>query len=317
MKNIVIKYNHVCFYYLVTGGAGFIGKHLVKSLVEKDHIVTIFDNFSNASEGTISSLTDKSLKIIKGDITIPVEIKNALKNQDMVIHLAAKTSVSESVKNPDETFLVNVNGTRNVLDACKINKIQKLIVASSAAVYKECYIDDKLTEKSQTNPISPYGKSKLQMEKEIIKNVLENNINCIILRFFNIYGIGQTLDYAGVITKFIENIKVNKPLIIHGDGKQKRDFIYIDDVINAINLSMVKCDGKKGEIYNVATGKSISILELAKLLIKITDKEIDLKFTDSRNEDIRISRTSIEKICKELDFKPFTKLENGLLNLIN
>jgi UDP-glucose 4-epimerase len=302
---------------LVTGGAGFIGKHLVRSLLEKGHTITIFDDFSNSSEEAISALIDRGVKVIKGDITVPIEIKNAIKNKEIVIHLAAKTSVSESIKNPLETFQVNVNGTRNVLTACEKNKIQKLIVASSAAVYKECSMEDKLTEKSQTNPISPYGESKLLMEKEIEKNIVGNNINCVILRFFNIYGLGQTSDYAGVITKFIENIKAKKSLIIHGDGKQERDFIYIEDIINAINLSMKKCDGKKGEIYNVASGKSISVLDLAKLLIKISNEKIDLKFVDSRSGDIRISRASIEKISKELDFKILNKLENGLLNLIN
>ena len=302
---------------LVTGGAGFIGKHLVRSLLEKGHTITIFDDFSNSSEEAISALIDRGVKVIKGDITVPIEIKNAIKNKEIVIHLAAKTSVSESIKNPLETFQVNVNGTRNVLTACEKNKIQKLIVASSAAVYKECSMEDKLTEKSQTNPISPYGESKLLIEKEIEKNIVGNNINCVILRFFNIYGLGQTSDYAGVITKFIENIKAKKSLIIHGDGKQERDFIYIEDIINAINLSMKKCDGKKGEIYNVASGKSISVLDLAKLLIKISNEKIDLKFVDSRSGDIRISRASIEKISKELDFKILNKLENGLLNLIN
>ena len=174
---------------LVTGGAGFIGKHLVRSLLEKGHTITIFDDFSNSSEEAISALIDRGVKVIKGDITVPIEIKNAIKNKEIVIHLAAKTSVSESIKNPLETFQVNVNGTRNVLTACEKNKIQKLIVASSAAVYKECSMEDKLTEKSQTNPISPYGESKLLMEKESEKNIVGNNINCVILRFFNINGV--------------------------------------------------------------------------------------------------------------------------------
>ena len=140
---------------LVTGGAGFIGKYLVRSLLEKDYSVTIFDNISNSTKDSIDSLVDIGAKIIEGDITKFLDIVNAVKDQDIVIHLAAKISVSESIKNPAETFRVNVDGTRNILTACKKNRVKKLIVASSAAVYGEGSPNVKLTEKSKTNPISP------------------------------------------------------------------------------------------------------------------------------------------------------------------
>ena len=179
---------------LVTGGAGFIGKYLVKSLIENGDIVTIFDNFSNSSKKSISHLIDIGIQVIEGDITKYDEISNAVKDQEIVIHLAAKISVQESIRNPSETFQVNVDGAKNVLVACEKNMVKKLIVASSAAVYGESLPDIKLTEESKTNPISPYGKSKVKME-QIIKNfVSEHNLSCIVLRFFNIYGIGHQMN---------------------------------------------------------------------------------------------------------------------------
>ena len=170
---------------LVTGGAGFIGKHLVRYLLKKGNVVAIFDNFSNSEKSSISSLVDNHAKII-GDITKPEDITEAMKDYDIVIHLAAKISVEESIKNPSETFLINVEGTKNILLACKKNQVKKLIVASSAAVYGEGSPDIKWTEDSKINPTSPYGESKVIMEQEIKEFISKHNINCIILRLFNI-----------------------------------------------------------------------------------------------------------------------------------
>ena len=220
MKNLII----------VTGGAGFIGKHLVEFFITKGINITIFDNFSNSKKDSITYLKNQGVKIIEGDIRKMYDIDNAVKDHDVVIHLAAKISVEESIRNPSETFDTNVNGTKNVLTACEKNHIKKMIVSSSAAVYGESLPNIKLTEKSETHPISPYGESKIKMEHEIKKNVEKHNVNYIILRFFNIFGLGQSSEYAGVITKFIEKIETNKPLEILGDGMQTRDFISINDV---------------------------------------------------------------------------------------
>jgi len=147
---------------LVTGGAGFIGKYLVRSLLKKDDSVTIFDNFSNSTKDSVSSLVDIGAKIIEGDITKPLDILNTVKDQDIVIHLAAKISVSESINNPSETFRVNVDGTKNVLISCVKNHVKKLIVASSAAIYGEGSPDVKLTEESKTEPISPLWRKQIK-----------------------------------------------------------------------------------------------------------------------------------------------------------
>ena len=291
---------------LVTGGAGFIGKHLVKYLLKKNHSVTIFDNFSNSKKNSINILSQLGAKIIEGDIKKIDDIQNASMNQNVVIHLAAKISVSESIKNPMETFQNNVDGTKNVLIACEKNNVEKIILASSAAVYGEGIPKIKLTEKSKINPISPYGESKVKMELETKEFEINNSINCIILRFFNIYGIGQTPEYAGVITKFIERIKENKPLKIFGDGLQTRDFIAIDDIIDSIYNSILY--GKSGT-YNIASGKTTTIKQIAELMTSINGKKLDIEYTNEQKGDIRNSEADISLAKKEIRYFPKFKLD--------
>ena len=286
---------------LVTGGAGFIGKYLVKSLLEKGNSVTIFDNFSNSTKESISSLVEMGVKIIEGDITKPLEIINAVKDQEVVIHLAAKISVSESISNPLETYLVNINGTRNVLTACEKNNIKKLIVASSAAVYGEGTPNVKLIEESDTNPISPYGESKVKMEQEIRKFVSKHDVNCIILRFFNIYGVGQSDEYAGVITKFMERIVHDKPLEIFGDGFQVRDFVAIEDIISSIHNTI---SHNKSGTYNIASGKAITIKNLAEQMILSSEKKLKIHYTTAKKGDIKYSQADISLAKKEIGYSP-------------
>jgi len=291
---------------LVTGGAGFIGKYLVKYLLEKDYTVTIFDNFSNSKKESISNLIKLGAKIIEGDIKEINEIQNASINQNVVIHLAAKISVPESIKNPIETFQNNVNGTKNVLIASKRNNVKKIISASSAAVYGKSGPNVKLTEDIDMNPISPYGESKRKMELEIKEFETKNNVNCIILRFFNIYGIGQTPEYSGVITKFIERIRENKSLKIFGNGLQTRDFVAIDDVIHSIHNAILY--GKSGT-YNIASGEITTIKEIAELMISINGKKLDIEYTEEQKGDIRNSHADISLAKKEIKYFPKYKID--------
>ena len=291
---------------LVTGGAGFIGRHLVGSLLEKDYIVTIFDNFSNSTKESISSLVEMGAKIIEGDITKPLEIINAVKDQEVLIHLAAKISVSESISNPLETFRVNVNGTRNVLAACKENHVKKLIAASSAAVYGEGSPDAKLTEESETKPISPYGESKVMMEQEIREFESKHGISCVILRFFNIFGVGQSKEYAGVISKFVEKISQEKPLEIFGNGMQTRDFVSIEDVVKSIHNSILN---DKSGTYNIASGKAVTINELADQMIFLSEKKLEKLYIAVKKGDIRYSHADISKAKKEIWYSPKIELD--------
>ncbi|KFM22154.1 Vi polysaccharide biosynthesis protein VipB-TviC [Marine Group I thaumarchaeote SCGC AAA799-B03] len=286
---------------LVTGGAGFIGRHVVKSLLEKGHTVTIFDNFSNSLMEKILDLEENRGKIVKGDITNLFEIDNATKEIDIIIHLAAKISVNESVKNPSETFRVNVEGTRNVLKSCVKNSVKKIIVASSAAVYGESSPNTKITEESETNPISPYGESKLKMEQIVKEFALNHDINYVILRFFNIYGKGQSDAYAGVITKFMERIREDKPITIFGDGLQTRDFVAIKDVVDSIFNSM---SSVKNGIYNIASGEAITINELADKMITLSSEKLKIEHLPEKKGDIRHSQADISLAKKELRFFP-------------
>ena len=298
---------------IITGGAGFIGKHLVELLIKKENDITIFDNFSNSKEESVMYLKNLGAKIVKGDIRKIGQINNAMKGHDLVIHLAAKISVEESIKSPSETFQTNVEGTKNVLIACEKNQIKKIIASSSAAVYGESEADVKLTEKSKINPISPYGESKVMMENEIKKNTENNDVDYVILRFFNIYGKNQSPEYAGVITKFIKKIEMNQPLEIFGDGMQTRDFISVKDVVNSIYHSI---ENGKNQIYNIRSGEPITIKQLAKLMITLSKKELKINYNEGKKGDIRFSEADVSLAKKELHYLPKYTLES-IKNLIN
>jgi len=298
---------------LVTGGAGFIGKYLVKFLLEKENSVTIFDNFSNSSEKSINFLTEMGAKIVKGDITNIKDLENVIENYDTIIHLAAQISVLESIKNPDKTFQVNVEGTNNVLSICKKNFVKKIVIASSAAVYGESSQNNQLNEESQMEPISPYGESKMKMEQNIIKFANNNKIDYVILRFFNIYGIGQSPEYAGVITKFLKNIINEESLKIFGDGLQTRDFVAIHDVIQSIYNALI-CD--KNGVFNIASGEKITIKELAKQMITLSGKTLEIQFLAEKQGDIRHSQANIERSKNQIAYSPKWELKEGIKELL-
>jgi len=233
---------------------------------------------------------------------------------DTVIHLAAKIDVNESIKFPEVTNEVNVKGSLNLLKACVDNNIKNIIGISSAAVFG---IPKKLplTEDSETIPLSPYGSSKLTMENDFYDYSNSHDLNSIILRIFNVYGPGQTDAYAGVITKFINNISENKPLIIFGDGSFTRDFVSVQDVVSAINNSIDNIEGKKAEIYNIASGKHTSIKEIADLMLSVSGKNLEIKYEPEKKGDIPHSQTIIDKAKKELGFSPSVNLKDGLIKL--
>ena len=298
---------------LITGGMGFIGLHLVDYLLKKGNKIIVLDNFSNSNKNLIKKIQNKNLRIIEGDIRKIDDIVNSMENQEVVIHLAAKISVNESIENPNETFDVNVNGTKNVLKACKQNNIKKLIVASSAAVYGEGDKKIKVKEEKKKNPISPYGESKMKMEEEIEKNNSSNEMDYIILRFFNIYGIGQTSEYAGVITKFLEKIKKNQSLTITGDGTQIRDFVSISDVICSINDAI---GYNKSGIFNIASGNKITINELANLMIELSGKKLDIKNMADKQGEIKYSQANILLAKQKLGYVSKINLKEGIKKLL-
>lgn len=299
----------------MTGGAGFIGRYCVRSFLEKNYQVTIFDNFSNSSEDMISDLLDDGANLIKGDITVQEQVSKAISGHDIVIHLAAKNSVEDSIKFPEKTFNANVDGTKNILESCVKHNIKNLIATSSAAVYGETQ-KLPISENHKTSPLSPYGESKLKMEQLIQSFSKKHNLNSIMLRIFNVYGKGQSQEYAGVITKFLERISKNEPLEIFGDGLQTRDFVSINDVVNSIHNSISKIEGRRGTVYNIACGKSIEIKELAKIMISISGKNLDIIYHPPKIGEIKFSQADISLSKKEIGFLPKISLKEGIKNIL-
>jgi len=302
---------------LVTGGAGFIGSHLVDKLLEEGIEVTVIDNLSTGRRENIThNQNRKEFHFIKGDIKNAALVKETVKDMDAVFHEAAMVSVPRSLKNPILTNKVNVTGTLNLLEACRNSNVKKFIHASSSAVYGEPQTLP-LHEKLPPQPVSPYAASKLAAENYVKIYHEVYGLNTVCLRYFNVYGPRQTYTpYSSVIITFINRLLKNEPPIIHGDGEQTRDFIHIKDVVQA-NLLALKKKNATGEIFNIATGKQTTINQLAAMLQQIMNKT-NLKpvHTDPRPGDIRHSYADITKARKILQYEPKISLKQGLTKLV-
>ena len=313
MAEVDMNYNKV----LVTGGAGFIGSHLVDELVSLGNEVRILDNFSSEGTWNISDILKRSqLSFVNGDIRSHDVVDDALRGVDAVFHLAAVTSVPFSVKYPKQTFEVNTRGTKNLLEACLRNDVERFIYVSSCAVYGEPkYLP--IDEGHPLNPISPYAKSKLWAEKVCNEFQESNGLNITVLRPFNVYGPRQRSDqYAGVISSFIKNLIEGSPSVIHGDGRQTRDFIYVKDVVNALILAL-EHDEAKGQSFNIATGVPTSINRLASLLVELWgDGGLLPRYTVARKGDIVNSYADVKEASTRLGFKPLVSFREGLSFLL-
>lgn len=302
---------------LVTGGAGFIGSHLVDELIREGFEVTVLDNLSTGRIGNIKHhLEKKRFHFIEGDIRDRKNVEEALEDVEAVFHLASITSVPYSVKHPKITFEINVDCTRKLLEACLRNSVEKFIYVSTCAVYGEPrYLP--VDEEHPANPISPYGVSKLKAEELCMKFSEESGLKVTVLRPFNIYGSRQRNDqYGGVISSFIGRLREGKPPIIYGDGEQTRDFIYVDDAVRAFILALSH-DNAVGQIFNIATGVPVSINKTASLLIGMFGaKEVKPRYAGSREGDIRHIYADVEKAKIHFGFEPWVSLEEGLSILL-
>ena len=291
---------------LVTGGAGFIGSHIVKHLLNKKNQVTVIDNFS---KGRLENLTgfEEQIDLQKLDILDFNSLKNTISDSDGVFHQAALTSVPESFIQKEKYHSVNVTGTENIFKIAKEYSI-KVVYASSSSVYGDT-TSIPIQENFERKPINPYGITKLDDEK-LAEKYHDLGVAIIGLRYFNVYGIGQTSDYAGVITKFHNNIQANNPPIILGDGSQVRDFISVEDVAKANLLSMQSATDFS--FLNIGTGIPTSIKELANLMIKLSGKSLSTKFDELPQGDIKESQADANLAKKTINWSYETGLENGL-----
>lgn len=307
---------------LVTGGAGFIGSHLVEELLKNDNFVVVLDDFSSGKLGNISfadaySDSNQRFLLIRGDIRDQAVCRTAVQGVDVIFHQAALRSVPKSMRNPYEYNEVNINGTVNVLTAARDSRVKRVVFASSSSIYGNV---EKFPEKETDYPllISPYALTKLS--GEYYCRIFSENfgVETVSLRYFNVYGPRQALDdeYAVVIPKFITNmIKDEKPPV-HGTGKQSRDFTYVDNIVHA-NLSAADASGVSGRFFNVANGKDYSILNLVEMINKIMGKSIAPLFEPCRPGDVFKTLADITAAEKYLGYKPKVNFEEGIRKTVD
>ncbi|MCM8773743.1 MAG: SDR family oxidoreductase [Candidatus Omnitrophica bacterium] len=304
---------------LVTGGAGFIGSHIVERLLKDGNYVVILDNFSSGKEENLSQAVGErgSYKLIRGDIRDYNVCLEACKDVEVVFHQAALRSVPKSMNNPYEYNEVNINGTLNMLKASKEMGVKRFVFASSSSIYGDT---NKFPEEEKDYPllISPYALTKLA--GEYYCRIFSENfgLETVSLRYFNVYGPHQSLDdeYAVVIPKFINCMLKDEPPPIHGTGEQSRDFTYIDNVVEA-NILSSSVEGIRGEVFNIANGLNHSILELVDVLNSIMNKNIKPIFTPSRPGDVFKTLADISKAKRLLGYYPKVDFWEGLKRTVN
>ena len=302
---------------LVTGGAGFIGTNLVIRLLREGYKVRIFDNFSTGKRENVASVIKSlnnsavDLEVIEGDLRDFALVLDATRDIEIVFHQAALPSVIRSVRAPNTTNDVNITGTLNLLEACRVNGVRRVIYASSSSIYGDT---EELPKHEDMNPkpLSPYAVSKIAGEyyMKVFNHIY--GIETVILRYFNVYGPYQdpTSEYSGVISKFIHAFLHNKPLIVYGDGEQSRDFTYVDDVVEA-NILAAKAP-VSGEVFNIAGGKRHSLNQMIEILKKIFNRNPEVIYTDPRPGDIRHSQAGVDKVKRALGFTTKVLFEEGL-----
>ncbi|MGA9531852.1 MAG: NAD-dependent epimerase/dehydratase family protein [Anaerolineales bacterium] len=291
---------------LVTGGAGFIGSNLVRTLLDHNLTVRVFDNFSTGSRANLAGL---EVDITKGDIREGEQIEAVVKGVDLVFHLAAMVSVEESMADPVGAYQANLIGSLNVLEACRSADVAQVVLSSSCAVYGNT--SGPVSESAELQPLSPYAASKAAMERVAALYMTVYGLSTVCLRYFNVYGPRQRpdSDYAAVIPIFISRMAAGEPVRIDGDGQQTRDFVFVEDVARA-NWLAATVEGASG-VYNVGSGRSQSILDLAEDLQQIFPQAPAPAHGPARAGDIRYSEANLSR-ASALGYHPHTALAAGL-----
>jgi nucleoside-diphosphate-sugar epimerase len=297
--------------YLVTGGAGFIGSNTVDELVRRGHSVVVLDDLSSGKEDNLAEMRNK-ITLIKGSITDIEVVRKAMYEAEYVLHLAARTSVPRSVKDPIETNKINIDGTLNVLVSAKELKVKRVVLAASSSAYGETPTLPKV-ETMQPQPISPYGVTKYVGELYAQTFGRCYGLENVALRYFNIFGPRQdpSSPYSGVLAKFCTAYLEDTQPVVFGDGEQTRDFTYVDNAVQA-NLLACEAPNVSGKVFNVGVGGRVSLNDVLRELGKITGKTLEAKYEPPRDGDIRDSQADISQAREFLGYAPQVTFEDGL-----
>jgi nucleoside-diphosphate-sugar epimerase len=301
--------------YVVTGGGGFIGSHIVEELLRRNETVTVIDNFSTGKHENVDQFAD-DVEIIEADIAEAKNLAQFLKGVDYVIHQAAIPSVPKSMADPVKSHHANVNGTLQLLVACREAGVKRVVYASSSSLYGDSPTLPK-HEGMMPNPLSPYGAQKLFGEMYCQVFTKAYGLETVSLRYFNVFGPRQDAksQYSGVLALFIPAVLQGRRPTIYGDGLQSRDFTYVKNVAEA-NLLACKVPGVAGQVFNVACGDRITVNSMLQQINKITGNDIPPIYTDARAGDIKHSQADITRAREHLGYQPKVGFEEGLRNTI-
>jgi len=298
---------------LVTGGAGFIGSHIVARLVALGARVRVVDNFSTGKESNLAAARD-DIELLRGDLCDPEVCGNAVEGIDIVFHLAALASVTASFLDPWACHAANVNGTMRLLEACARAKVRRVVYSSSSSVYGDTTIPAK-TEAAEPEPRSPYAASKLAGEQYVLAFARAGVCEGVALRYFNVFGPRQTPGsaYAAVIPNFLQSALQGTPAQVYGDGQQTRDFTYVENVVDAnILAATAPAESANGVVVNVGAGRRTSLLELISVIGGIIGRQLGYILQPARAGDVRDSLASMERAQRVLGYRSRVSLEDGL-----
>jgi len=301
--------------YLVTGGAGFIGSHLVEALVERGERVRVLDDFSTGRRENLAAVADR-IKVLAGDVADPETVEQAVAGCDYVLHLAAIPLVQASLDDPWRTHRVNVDGTLNVLEVARRVGVRRIVFASTTALYGD-HTALPLREELPPRPLSPYAASKVAGEAYCSAFRASYGLPTVALRLFNVYGPRQdpTNPYSGVISIFAARMTQAQRPVIYGDGKQTRDFVYVADVVRAMLLACEQGEAIGG-VFNVAGGRQTSIFQLTTELNQVLGTSLTPTFAPARTGEVRFSQGDARRAREVLGWEPGISLREGLSRLV-
>lgn len=301
--------------YLVTGGAGFIGSHLVEALVERGERVRVLDDFSTGRRENLAAVAGH-IELLEGDVADLKTVERAMAGCDYVLHLAAIALVQASLEEPRRTHQVNLGGTLNVLEAARQAGVRRVVFASSAAVYGD-HIVLPLREELPPRPLSPYAASKVAGEAYCSAFHTSYGLPTAVLRLFNVYGPRQdpANPYSGVVSIFAAQMSRGERPVIYGDGKQTRDFVYVTDAVPAVLLACER-EAAIGGIFNVAGGGQTSVLQLAAALNQMLATNLTPTFAPARSGEVRFSQADVRRARRVLGWEARIPLREGLSRLV-